>query len=63
MKYADLHNQNAELVEALALLIETIDSHNVVCSSCDRDGNEFCDCIEANTDRARAALARVRGET
>lgn len=36
----------AELEAAIATIRGTVDAHNVRLESCDRDGQELCDCLE-----------------
>ena len=35
----------ADLEDALRLLVGTIKAHDLESLSCNRDGNEFCDCL------------------
>ncbi len=45
-----------ELEKQIATIRGTVEAHNVRLESCDRDGQEFCDCLE----RAMKS-AEVRG--
>ena len=41
---------------------ETIQAHDVQLESCDRDGQEFCDCLTRAIDQTEAAFAAALRE-
>ena len=47
----------AAVAAALAELQGTIAAHDVRLESCDRDGNEYCDCLERAIARLNAEVA------
>ena len=46
------------LREALERILGVIEAHEVTCFSCDRDGEEYCDCLDRESKRARAILSQ-----
>jgi hypothetical protein len=55
--------EKCALADTLRQMIETIESHEVTCFSCDRDGELYCDCIKRLTARAKGVLsANTQGE-
>jgi hypothetical protein len=42
---------------ALKQLLDVIEAHECTCFSCDRDGEQYCDCLEREAKRVRAALS------
>jgi len=59
VKYADLKRENAELREALAELVRINEEHNAAVEAV--TGRPL-DWKDSYLDRARAALAKARGE-
>ena len=47
-----------DLREALERLLGVIEAHEVTCFSCDRDGEEYCDCLDREAKRARSLLSQ-----
>jgi hypothetical protein len=45
-----------ELVRALRNLIGVIEAHELVSLSCDRDGKEFCECLDEAVKKAKKAI-------
>ena len=42
----------------LKQLIELIEAHEITCFSCDRDGEEHCDCLERMVKRCKNSLTK-----
>lgn len=66
---ADEAAANAALVKSapdlyarLKLLVDTIEAHEIESLSCDRDGNKWCECLQENAAKAKAALKKAVGE-
>lgn len=57
----DLLARIAELEAAQAELCATIEAHDVRLESCDRDGNEFCDCLERAIKKLSTTRAAQSG--
>lgn len=51
-----------ELRSEFQLLADTLEAHGVRSLSCDRDGREYCDCVEKATKRALGVLKRNEAE-
>ena len=43
----------------LKQLIETIEAHEVTCFTCDRDGEEYCDCLKRQVNVCSGKLAEI----
>jgi hypothetical protein len=50
------------LAEALEQVLSIYDAHIIETTSCDRDGNLYCDCLEEGLQSARGKLAIYRGK-
>ena len=48
----------ATIADALAELQGTIAAHDVRLESCDRDGNEYCDCLERAIAKLNAEVTK-----
>jgi hypothetical protein len=46
-----------ELYTQVKRLVEVLNSHDAVCMNCDRDGEKYCDCLEAPLKAVKAVLA------
>ncbi len=56
----DILQRRAETAERqLRTLLGIIDAHSVMCFSCDRDGEQFCDCLQRAVEKIKAEIART----
>lgn len=51
-----LEDKNKKLEIAAKLVINTIKAHEVTCFSCDRDGEQYCNCIKENIEELEKVL-------
>ena len=52
-------NELIELRKALEKVLGVIAAHECTCFSCDRDGEEYCDCLERVAKEARNTLISI----
>lgn len=50
------HDKLCALSAALKHLVEVIEAHEIESLSCDRDGNEYCDCLRNAATEAKRIL-------
>lgn len=50
-------NMNDKCKTLLRQMIEVIDAHEITCFSCDRDGENYCDCLKRLVKEAKKELA------
>jgi len=53
------HEKLLAVTQALKELVATIEAHEVTCFSCDRDGKQYCDCIQRQLPKAKLLLANL----
>ena len=49
--------QSVEYESAIRDLLDTLDAHEVLTESCDRDGDCFCDCLDRAIERVRRGMS------
>lgn len=63
---ADFVQENRDklcaLAAALKHLVEVIEAHEIESLSCDRDGNEYCDCLQNAATEAKRLLPNLDDE-
>ncbi len=50
------HDKLCAVTAVLKQLVEVIDAHEIESLSCDRDGNEYCDCLRRTANEAKRLL-------
>ena len=54
------HDKLCALAAALKHLVEVIEAHEIESLSCDRDGNEYCDCLRNAATEAKRLLPNAQ---